>query len=339
MKEMLTLRVLLSLFIIEGSKHNKVRRAFKVPGNDDWMLMYVTDYISVGDRVVARFKGKGLILNAIAVLVKKLVSSIIPTDLVTADEKDILSIYGYETVSPSLKGKLCIVKRAIVIPFECIVRIRLKGSLFKLYDGKGRAAGYYLGHYLPGGMEEGDWLPMPIFTPSTKASAGQHDENIDYDKMVCRLTNWMRENSIVGWDAPGLAQAIRSTSIAIAMSVGSLMEITGLIFEDTKFEFGLIPVKKNGKIIGYTLVLIDEAMTPDSSRIFYEGKNICKQFARDFAKSVYWDGESKIPFPKGFEKQFIQNYHTIKVLMEKTSLLNKESFVFYKAQFCAKIQI
>ena len=333
-QKMLSLKALMLLFLIEGSRHNKVRRAFNVPNHEDWMLMYVTDYISIGDRVVAKFKGKGLILNAIAVLVKKMISSIIPTDLVTADDKEILGIYGYNAMSPALKGRLCIVKRAIVIPFECIVRIYLRGSLFKEYAKKECRAGYYLGHYLPAGMKEGDRLPIPIFTPSTKAPAGQHDENIDYDKMVCRLTNWMRENNIVGWNALGLAQAIRSSSLAIALAVGSLAKEEGLIFEDTKFEFGLIPIFKNGKIIGYTIVLIDEAMTPDSSRIIKGRFNVCKQFARDYSKKINWDGKSKISFSEEFKDQFIMNY---RMIWKEFSLFNEESFAFISLNFVLKL--
>jgi phosphoribosylaminoimidazole-succinocarboxamide synthase len=114
------------------------------------------------------------------------------------------------------------------------------------------------------------------------------------------------------------------------------MEKQGLIFEDTKFEFGLIPIKRNGKIIGYTLVLIDEAMTPDSSRIIDKGRfNVCKQFARDYSKKINWDGESKISFPKEFEEQFIKNYRMIKKRMENTfSLFTKRVLLLYPSILC-----
>lgn len=322
------------LFLIKGSEHNKVRRAFRVPGHDDWILMYVTNNISIGDRVVASFKGKGLILNAIAVLVKKMISSIIPTDLITADDKEILGVYGCDAMSPFLKGRLCLVKKAIVIPLELITRIFLRGSLYKAYLANGCKAGYYLGHKLPAGMKEGDRLPIPIFTPSTKAPAGQHDENIDYGKMTCCLKNWMRGNNIIGWDAPGLAQAIRSSSLAIAIAVSSLAEKHGLIFEDTKFEFGLIPVWKDGKIIGYTLVLIDEAMTPDSSRIVFEGRNVCKQYARNYSEQIKWDGESKIAFPKEVEDTFISNYRFVQAQIENISLFTKRVLLLYPSILC-----
>lgn len=329
------MKILLS-FLVEASKENKVRRVFRVPGHDDWLLMYVTNQISIGDRVVANFKGKGLVLNAIAVLVKKMIEAIIPTDLVTADDKEIAGVYGYEKLSPNLKGRLCLVKKAMVIPFECIVRIFLEGSLFRAYEENGYKAGWYLGHYLPAGMKEGDRLPIPIFTPSTKAPAGQHDQNINYDKMVCGLSNWMKKNNIIGWDPQGLAQAIRSSSLAVALSISSLAEKQGLVFRDTKFEFGLIPILKDGKIIGYTLVIIDEAMTPDSSRITEDGRTVCKQFARNYSKKIEWDGESKIAFPEEFQKEFIENYRMIQMRMKNISLFTKRVLPFIRSLFVLK---
>lgn len=317
-KKVLSLKKL-APFSLKESETNKVRRAFVVPGNKDWMALFTTNKGSVGDVVVGEFKGKGAILNTITALIKTLIASIIPTDLVTADENEILELYGCTVMSPALKGRICIVKRALVPPFECIVRIRLRGSLLKAYVANHRRAGYYLGHWLPAGMTAGQRLPIPIFTPSTKAPAGQHDENIDFDKMVCGLHNWMRENNIVGWDAKGLAQAIRSSSLAVAMAVSAMAEKQGLIYEDTKFEFGLIPVWKNGKIIGYTLVLVDEVMTPDSSRIVYKRKNVCKQYLRNVVEQLKKDGK-KIVFTQEVKDTFIDNYYIVKVRIGKIFL-------------------
>ena len=332
--KILTLRML-SIFLIKGSEDNKVRLAFEVPNHKEWMLLYTTDRVSVGDRVVGEFNGKGSILNIISAFIKALVSVIVPTDLVAVKEKEISALYGCDAMSPALKGRLCIIKKATVIPFECIVRMRLKGSLFKAYAAKSCKAGCYFGYRLPAGMKEGDVLPMPIFTPSTKAPAGQHDENIDYDRMVYRLRNWIKEKNIVGWTGDGLAQTIRSTSLAVAMAVSALAEKQGLIYEDTKFEFGLIPTWEDGRIVGYMLVLIDEVMTPDSSRIVYKGRNVCKQYLRNVVDQLKQDGK-EIVFTKEVEKTFINNYRVVKTQIKHLSFY-EESFAFYKSRFCAKI--
>ena len=171
----------------------------------------------------------------------------------------------------ALAGRSMLVRKTNPIPVECIVRGYLAGSGFKDY----RQTGAICGHRLPPGLQESDRLPQPIFTPSTKAEGGDHDMNISFDQMA----------EIIGMD---LAKRLREVSLALYKKGCEIAEQRGIIIADTKFEFGLIDDE---------LVLIDEVLTPDSSRfwpkdLYQPGKpqaSFDKQFLRDYLEGLGWD--------------------------------------------------
>jgi phosphoribosylaminoimidazole-succinocarboxamide synthase len=160
-----------------------------------------------------------------------------------------------------------------VVPIEAVVRGYLAGSGWKAY----RAGDTICGIRLPAGLREGNRLPAPIFTPAAKADLGEHDENIDFDAMV----------AIVGGP---VAERIRATTLALYVHAAEVTERAGIILADTKFEFGIDPATGE-------LLLIDEALTPDSSR-FWDAATYApggpqasfdKQFVRDWLETQPWD--------------------------------------------------
>jgi phosphoribosylaminoimidazole-succinocarboxamide synthase len=176
-----------------------------------------------------------------------------------------------------LDGRSMLVKKCKSLPVECIVRGYISGSGWKDYQKTGEISGIKL----PKGMKESEMLPEPIFTPSTKEEVGTHDETIDFEKTVKRI----------GKEA---AEKIRSASIALYKKASEIADKKGIIIADTKFEFGIY----NGKVI-----LIDEALTPDSSRFWpkddYEPgrgqKSFDKQFVRDYLIAIKWPQKPPAP--------------------------------------------
>jgi len=177
------------------------------------------------------------------------------------------------TDDPDLRGRIMICRPATVIPVEAVVRGYLAGSGWKEYQADGRVCGIAL----PMGLVESDRLPEPIFTPATKAEAGEHDENIDFEAMA----------SSVGRE---VAKRVRDLAIALYRQAAAATEEVGILLADTKFEFGID--EESGEII-----LIDEAVTPDSSRFWdattYEpGRaqaSFDKQYVRDWLEAQPWD--------------------------------------------------
>jgi len=171
-----------------------------------------------------------------------------------------------------------LVKKAAPLPVECVVRGYLSGSGWKSYQQSRTLCGIHL----PDGLTESDRLPEPIFTPSTKAEIGLHDENIDFDQAV----------KLIG---KSLAGRVKDLSLAIYRKGVELADRKGIIIADTKFEFGLL---------GDELVLIDEVLTPDSSRFWPRAsykpggsqESFDKQFVRDYLLSIRWN--QKPPAPK-----------------------------------------
>jgi phosphoribosylaminoimidazole-succinocarboxamide synthase len=174
---------------------------------------------------------------------------------------------------PELRGRSMVVERAEVIPIEAVVRGFLAGSGWKEY----RDHGTVCGTKLPGGLHESDRLPEPMFTPATKADLGAHDENIDFDTMAAS----------VGGD---LAERVRDTALQLYGYAAAVAARAGILLADTKFEFGLRPGTDK-------LLLIDEALTPDSSRFwdaaaYRPGRaqaSFDKQFVRDWLERQPWD--------------------------------------------------
>jgi phosphoribosylaminoimidazole-succinocarboxamide synthase len=193
-----------------------------------------------------------------------------------------------------------IVERTEVIPFEAVVRGFLAGSGWTSYT----ATGHVCGIRLPAGLRESDTLPEPIFTPATKAEQGQHDENVDFGRMA----------SAIGAD---LAERVRSVSIELYQAAAAIAARAGILIADTKFEFGVTP--GTGR-----LILIDEALTPDSSRFWdiatYEpGRpqaSFDKQFVRDWLERQPWDKTDPGPalpdaIVQGTRERYVAAYERI----------------------------
>ncbi len=248
-------------------KRGKVRDIYDL---GDTLLMVVSDRISAFDVVMPDpLPGKGIILTQISLFWFDIMKSIIPNHIITADVDAYPSIC--RPYAASLRGRSMLVKKAVPLPVECIARGYISGSGWKSYQKSGQVCGITL----PPGLKESEKLPHPIFTPSTKADEGLHDINIDYKEA---------ENLI----GTALADQVRKLTLAIYKKGSELAASKGIIIADTKFEFGLI---------GKDLILIDEVLTPDSSRFWPKAsyapggaqKSFDKQYLRDHLNSLTWD--------------------------------------------------
>jgi phosphoribosylaminoimidazole-succinocarboxamide synthase len=243
----------------------------------DYLLIVASDRISAFDVVLPNgIPHKGRVLNQISAFWFKTLEKITPHHLVTIDLASFPRLP--KEAASELAGRAMIVKKAKPLKVECIVRGYLSGSGWKEYQ----TAGSICGIPLPAGLKESAKLPEPIFTPSSKAEIGIHDENIHF----------AAAEKILGKD---LAGQVRSVSIRLYREASALAESKGILIADTKFEFGL---DETGK-----LILIDEALTPDSSRFWpKEGytlggaqKSFDKQFVRDYLISLNWDQKPPAP--------------------------------------------
>lgn len=252
--------------------HGKVRDIYEAGEN---LLMVATDRISAFDYILPdEIPFKGEVLNRISAFWFQKFADLVPNHLVSIDVDDFPA--EFEEYREYLAGRAMLVRRAQTIPIECIVRGYLTGSGKKTYDENGTVCGISL----PAGLTEASKLPEPIFTPSTKAALGDHDENISFDRCV----------EIVGAD---VAEQIRDLSLKIYTAAAEYAATRGIIIADTKFEFGII----DGKV-----TLIDECLTPDSSRFWpassYEvGKvqpSYDKQFVRNWL-TANWDMKGDAP--------------------------------------------
>lgn len=250
----------------------KVRDIYDAGEN---LLMVATDRISAFDFILPdEIPFKGEVLNRISAFWFDKFAGIVPNHLVSIDPADFPEEFA--EYRDYLAGRAMLVKKAQTIPIECIVRGYLTGSGKKTYDENGTVCGIQL----PGGLTEASKLPEPLFTPSTKAEIGDHDENISFERCC----------EIVGED---IATQIRDLSLKIYKAAAEYAATRGIIIADTKFEFGVI----DGKV-----TLIDECLTPDSSRFwpaasYEEGKiqpSYDKQFVRNWLKAN-WDMTGETP--------------------------------------------
>lgn len=250
----------------------KVRDIYDTGDN---LLMVATDRISAFDYILPdEIPFKGEILNRISEFWFKKFADIVPNHLVSIDTADFPAEYA--EYADYLAGRSMLVKKAEPIMVECIVRGYLTGSGKKTYDEDGTVCGIKL----PEGLVEASRLPEPLFTPSTKAAIGDHDENISYERCV----------ELVGEDIAG---QLRDLSLKIYTAAAEYAATRGIIIADTKFEFGII----DGKV-----TLIDECLTPDSSRFwpadtYEEGKvqpSYDKQYVRNWLKAN-WDMTGDAP--------------------------------------------
>lgn len=250
----------------------KVRDIYDAGEN---LLMVATDRISAFDFILPdEIPFKGEVLNRISAFWFDKFADIVPNHLVSIDPADFPEEFA--EYRDYLGGRAMLVKKAQTIPIECIVRGYLTGSGKKTYDENGTVCGIQL----PEGLTEASKLPEPLFTPSTKAEIGDHDENISFERCC----------EIVGED---VAAQIRDLSLKIYKAAAEYAATRGIIIADTKFEFGVI----DGKV-----TLIDECLTPDSSRFwpaasYEEGKiqpSYDKQFVRNWLKAN-WDMTGETP--------------------------------------------
>jgi phosphoribosylaminoimidazole-succinocarboxamide synthase len=242
-----------------------------------YLLIVATDRISAFDVVLPDgIPHKGRVLNQLSAYWFKTLQPITAHHMVTTQLDGFPGLP--RDIAASLSGRAMIVKKAKPLPVECIVRGYLSGSGWNEYREKGSISGIVL----PGGLHESQKLETPFFTPSTKAEVGVHDENIDFARLVKKL-------------GKKLAEDIQAVSIRIYEQASALAEERGIIIADTKFEFGLDKESR--------LLLIDEALTPDSSRFWpREGyapggpqKSFDKQFVRDYLLSIHWDKKPPAP--------------------------------------------
>lgn len=251
----------------------KVRDLYEI--DDKRMLMVATDRLSAFDVILDEpIPEKGKILTAISNFWFAKLADLVPNHFTGDKVEDIVSAAEL----PLVEGRAVVAKRLQPVAVEAIVRGYIVGSGWKEYQKHGTVCGIQL----PAGLKEAAKLPEPIFTPSTKAAVGDHDENISF----------ARCEEIIGAE---LAAKVRDTSIALYRAAVEYAATRGIIIADTKFEFGL---DENG-----TLTLMDEALTPDSSRFwpadsYLEGKNppsFDKQFVRDWLESTGWNKEPPAP--------------------------------------------
>ena len=254
-------------------KEGKVRSIYEV---DDKYLMVTSDRISAFDFILPNgIPGKGRTLTEVSLFWFKQLKEMTPTHIITADVKK----YPKECqeYADILEGRSMLVKKAEVIPVECIVRGYLTGSGWKEYQKSKSICGIPL----PTGMLESEKFIVPIFTPTTKAELGDHDENITLAEMEAQI-------------GKELTKTVKSLSLNLFLAASKYAESKGIIIADTKFEFGLV----DGKV-----VLIDEVLTPDSSRFWPmdeykvgQGQpSFDKQFVRDYLTNIDWDKQEPVP--------------------------------------------
>ncbi len=236
----------------------------------DAFLMVATDRMSAFDVVMPDpIPHKGVVLTQISLFWFDIMTALVDNHVITAD----VARYP-ESCRPyasDLQGRSILVKKARPLPVECVVRGYITGSGWKSYQKSGTVCGIRL----PDGLVESDRLPEPIFTPSTKADQGQHDINISFDEMVARI-------------GAALADKARDLSLALYDKGARIAAEKGILIADTKFEFGQL---------GNDLILIDEVLTPDSSRFWPKAdyapggpqKSFDKQYLRDYLSGLDWD--------------------------------------------------
>ena len=251
----------------------KVREVYDLGGQ---LLIVSSDRISAYDYVLPTLvPDKGKVLNQISLYWFEQTRKVVKNHLVTANVEEYPSeLAGYKHL---LAGRSMLVWKTEKIPIECVVRGYLSGSGWKEYQQNGKVCGVAL----PKGLQESQRLPEPIFTPATKEEGGKHDQNISFDDMA----------KITG---RALAAELRGISIAIFTHAAQVLAPKGLILADTKFEFGIL----DGEI-----VLIDECLTPDSSRFWEKEQyrmgmsppSFDKQFVRNYLDSIHWNRQPPVP--------------------------------------------
>lgn len=267
----------------------KVRDIYAV--GEDRLLIITTDRLSAFDVVLPDpIPYKGQVLTQISVFWFDFLSSVVPNHLITAhvEEMDLPSEVR-KKFGPVLEGRSMLVKKAKPLPVECVIRGYITGSGWKDYLKTGAVCG----HKLPSGLRQCQKLPKPLFTPATKATVG-HDENIDFKETAKRI-------------GEKVAKKVEELSLALYEKGRDYAESRGVLIADTKFEFGLPltpTLSPEGRGKGEGLLLIDEVLTPDSSRFWpkegyepgHDQPSFDKQIVRNYLLTLDWN--QKPPGPK-----------------------------------------
>jgi phosphoribosylaminoimidazole-succinocarboxamide synthase len=292
--------------------------------NNGQLLLVASDRISAFDVVLPSvIPDKGRVLTGLSRFWFGETSGMLQNHLVETDPRALTDLFSAEVRAAgheppdfgsvdSLRGRIMICTAARVVPIEAVVRGYLSGSGWKEYRDRGTVCGIRL----PEGLREGDQLPEPIFTPATKAEQGDHDENITFDGMIQHMAAWWPASPAIG----DLAEAIRDRALRLYRYGAAVAARRGILLADTKFEFGMVgepmppadpgppeewlgpPDTTSSGVwmagpFAYYLTLIDEVMTPDSSR-FWDASTYApggpqasfdKQFVRDWLETQSWD--------------------------------------------------
>ena len=257
---------------LEHVASGKVREIYSHP---EGLVLVATDRLSAFDVVFNEgIPGKGKVLNQLAAFWFERTSQIVPNHLITADLSRMPAPLRERT---ELEGRTSFCRRTEVVPIECVVRGYLEGSGWKEYQATGKVCGIEL----PPGLKRRARLPEPIFTPATKAEQGEHDENITFEQCCERIGR-------------PTSQRLRELSLALYRFAHETLDRRDTVLADTKFEFGWV----DGE-----LILIDEALTPDSSRFWVKGSfegggepiSYDKQYVRDYLETLDWNKEPPPP--------------------------------------------
>jgi phosphoribosylaminoimidazole-succinocarboxamide synthase len=331
-------------------RSGKVRDLYELP--DRRLVLVASDRISAFDVVLpTTIPDKGRVLTGLSRFWFAETAEIVPNHLLDTDVAVIDDAIGRSVevtgssdldlgATEALRGRVMICRPVTVFPVEAVVRGYLAGSGWKEYQLSGTVCGVAL----PPGLREGDRLPEPIFTPATKAEAGAHDENITFDQMNRRL--WGPRGPA---DGPEIGEAIRENALRLYRYAAAVLEVHGVLLADTKFEFGLAWNDGAGELVGpprerivdrevrggvpesipdwplaARVLLIDEALTPDSSR-FWDASTYApgraqasfdKQFVRDWLETQPWDKTAPGPalpdeVVEGTRARYVEAYERI----------------------------
>jgi phosphoribosylaminoimidazole-succinocarboxamide synthase len=285
-------------------RSGKVRDLYAI--DEDRLLLVASDRLSAFDVVLPTpVPDKGRVLTGLSRFWFGLTGDIVANHLLGTDPGAVPDGLVPPAIAADLRGRMMLCRRAEVLPIEVVVRGYLAGSGWKEY----RAGGGVCGVALPAGLREGDRLPGPILTPATKAEAGAHDENIDFRRMVEALV------PLAGGGAADLAERVRDAALRLYGRAAAHCGSAGLILADTKFEFGLA---------GGELLLVDELLTPDSSRFWDAAAYVPggpqasydKQFVRDWLERQPWNKTAPGPdlppeVVAGTRDRYIAAFHRI----------------------------
>ncbi|RUM42621.1 MAG: phosphoribosylaminoimidazolesuccinocarboxamide synthase [Desulfocapsa sp.] len=260
---------------LELVHRGKVRDMYAIPEHDDKLLMVATDRISAFDVVIDAIPGKGKVLTQLSLFWFDLLADVVDNHLITADVNEYPELC--KPHAAELDGRSMLVHKTKPLSVECIVRGYISGSFWKAYQKNTIVCGFAF----PDDLKESDKLPEVIFTPSTKADMGDHDENISVATMEEQMGKEFTDR-------------IAQISIDLYSKAADFAKSKGIIIADTKFELGML---------GDKLILIDEVLTPDSSRFwpldeYSPGKgqpSFDKQFLRDYLSTLDWDKNPPAP--------------------------------------------